>query len=327
MLKTLLSGPNDNNAVLMLTGEADQDIAFQLMRAGALDYLSKAETTPSSLARAIRYARARREFLSELEAVRYEAEEKSRALDALNQQKTLLFSVVAHDLRNPFQSVLGLSDVLRKSARDKDAEFIERRADGIYQAASQAHALMESLFAWASLQMESVAVTTSAVELAGIAREVLGAVNEAAIAKRLSLRSDCHELHVEANRDMLSAVLRNLVSNAVKFSLPGGAVTISALRGGECVEVAVADTGIGISPDRLGNIFGLDRRVTTIGPAGERGSGLGLLLCRDLIERQGGKLKVESSLGHGTTFRFTLAEVAFDPKIDGDPRGAGVGTA
>ena len=126
--------------MLMLTGEADEDLAFRLMRAGALDYLAKAEATPSSLARAIRYAEARRGFQAELDEARREAEAKSLELDTLNRQKTLLFSIIAHDLRNPFQSLLGLSEVLGKAVATRDHASIERRAKGINDAATQAYA-------------------------------------------------------------------------------------------------------------------------------------------------------------------------------------------
>ena len=109
LLAKLLSPEGGNHAVLMLTGESDPDLAIRLMRAGALDYLSKSELTPTGLARAIRYAKAKREFLSEVRKARQEAEAKSLALDALNRQKSLLFSIIAHDLRNPFQVLIGLS--------------------------------------------------------------------------------------------------------------------------------------------------------------------------------------------------------------------------
>lgn len=322
VLKALLSGQNGNHAVLILTGEADQDVAFRLMRAGALDYLSKPEAGPANLARAIRYARARREFLSELDAARREAEEKSRALDALNKQKNLLFSIIAHDLRNPFQALLGLSDVLSRAVATKNIESVERRAQEINQAAGQAYALMEGLFAWASLQMDSIAVIKSDVDLEEIARETLEGAAELAAGKGLSLRSGCAGFHVRANRDMLSAVLRNLISNAIKFTLPGGSVEIMAHPRGGDVEIAVADTGVGMSPNKVDDLFKLDRRATTNGTAGERGSGLGLLLCRDLVERQGGELKVESAVDHGTTFHFTLRNADRDAEnAAGDLRG------
>ena len=306
LLKTLLAAEGQARAVLMLTGEADPDLAPRLMRAGALDYLDKAEVTPSGLARAIRYAAARQAFQAELAAARHEAEAKSLELDTLNRQKSLLFSIVAHDLRNPFQALLGLSAVLGQAVERRDHASIERRAQGIREAASQAFGLMESLFAWASLQMDTVAVTLADVDLETVAGDTIRGAGEAAADKGLTLVAACEGLRVHAHRDMLAAVLRNLVSNAVKFTLPGGIITIAGRRRGGAIDITVSDTGVGMSPGTVSDLFRLDRRTTTNGTAGERGSGLGLLLCRDLVERQGGLLTVRSAVERGTTFSFTL---------------------
>lgn len=308
LLASLLALGGEGQAVLMLTGEADQDIALRLMRAGALDYLSKAEATPSSLARAIRYAEARRGFLAELSTARLEAEAKSLELDTLNRQKTLLFSIIAHDLRNPFQALLGLSEVLSKAVAARDHASIERRARGINDAATQAYGLLESLFSWASLQMDTLAVTLSEVDLEAVAAEVFKGAAEAASDKGLTLRAECTGIHVLAQRDMLATVLRNLVSNAVKFTLPGGVVSIAAHQREDDVVISVIDTGIGMPAGKVDDLFKLDRRTTTNGTAGERGSGLGLLLCRDLVERQGSHLTVASVLDRGTTFSFGLPD-------------------
>ncbi len=306
LLKTLLAAEGDARAVLMLTGEADPDLATRLMRAGALDYIDKAEVTPSGLARAIRFAEARQAFQEELAAARREAEAKSLELDTLNRQKSLLFSIIAHDLRNPFQALLGLSEVLGKAVAARDPASIERRAKGIQEAATQAYALLESLFSWASLQMDTLAVTLTDVDLDAVTTEVMQGASEAAADKGLTLDASCAGIAVRAQRDMLTTVLRNLVGNAVKFTLPGGTVTVSGRRLGDEVEISVADTGVGMPPGKVDDLFRLDRRTTTNGTAGERGSGLGLLLCRDLVERQGGVLAVSSAVDRGTTFRFRL---------------------
>ncbi|GJD87285.1 Adaptive-response sensory-kinase SasA [Methylobacterium hispanicum] len=306
LLKTLLAVEGQARAVLMLTGEADPDLATRLMRAGALDYIDKAEVTPSGLARAIRFAEARQAFQAELADARREAEAKSLELDTLNRQKSLLFSIIAHDLRNPFQALLGLSEVLGKAVAARDPASIERRAKGIQEAATQAYALLESLFSWASLQMDTLAVTLTDVDLDAVTTEVMQGAAETAADKGLTLDASCAGIAVRAQRDMLTTVLRNLVGNAVKFTLPGGTVTVFGRRLGDEVEISVADTGVGMPPGKVDDLFRLDRRTTTNGTAGERGSGLGLLLCRDLVERQGGVLAVSSAVDRGTTFRFRL---------------------
>lgn len=305
LLRDLQAPEGGRQAVMMLTGDADPEVAVQLMRAGALDHLAKGELTPSGLARAIRYATARRGFLGELESARRDAEAKSAALDMLNRQKSLLFSIIAHDLRNPFQVLLGLSEVLGSAVAKRDDAAIERRARGINQAARQAHDLMEGLFNWASLQMDSVDVALEDLSLADVVEAATGSVREQAAGKGVQILIEDGGRRVLANREMLATILRNLVSNAIKFTPSGGRIVIAA-RGAGPVEIVVTDSGIGMSAERLAGLFRLDRRTTTTGTAGERGSGLGLLLCRDLAERLGTTLNVASEPGRGTAFSFSL---------------------
>ncbi len=309
LLAALLTSGGAGQAILILTGEADQEIAFRMMREGALDYLTKGEVTPASLARAIRYATARREFLAAIKTARQDAEEKSLALDALNRQKNLLFSIFAHDLRNPLQAMLGMSELLGDAVALNNLSLAGERARGIEDAIIQANQMMNSLFAWASLQMDTIAVALTDVDLNDIVDETVAQTLLAARDKGLTLHAAHSDMRVRAHAGMLTAVLRNLVSNGIKFTRPGGTITIAAHRLNEGVEVSVADTGIGMAPERAADLFKLDRRHTTAGTAGERGSGLGLLLCRDLVVRQGGDLVVQSMIGCGTTFSFRLPSV------------------
>ncbi|MGE4322203.1 MAG: ATP-binding protein [Sphingobium sp.] len=303
MLAALLAPDHGSQAVLILTGESNPETALDLMRAGALDHLRKGELNPSGLARAIRYAKARRAFLSELEQAKREAEEKSLALDALNRQKSLLLSIIAHDLRNPFQALIGLSDFLSQAVAQKDPAKVEVRAQGVRQAAGQAHELMETLFDWAKLQMESGDVALDMVDIEAVSRDAASACRHAAQEKGVSLSFDCAGWQVTAHHAMLTAVLRNLLGNAVKFTPPGGHITLSCGRDAHgSVAIRVSDTGVGMSAAAMNDLFRIDCRVTTPGTAGEKGSGLGLLLCRDLAERMGATLTVESREGAGTTF-------------------------
>jgi two-component system sensor histidine kinase/response regulator len=309
LLGVLISSEGGRQPVMILTGETDQEVPLRLMRAGALDYLAKAEASPANLSRAIRYAKARRGFVMELE-------DKSRELDNLNRLKTLLFSIIAHDLRNPFQVILGLSKSLSKGVANRDLASIERRAQGVVEAATRAHTLMESLISWANVQMTSQDVILTPVQLDTVANEILREFAERANDKGLSLTSQCYDVWVLAHRDMLLVILRNLVGNAIKFTLPGGTVDIAASLRENVIKISVCDTGLGMTSDQLADLFKLDRRSSTIGTAGEAGSGLGLLLCRDLVELQGGHLSVSSEAGKGTTFQFTLAPAVPQPALN-----------
>lgn len=310
VLTRLIAPEGGGQAVMMLTGESNPQTAVDLMRAGALDHLAKDEMTPQTLARAIRYARARRGFLAELE-------EKSAALDALNRQQSLLLSIIGHDLRNPFQVMLGMSEVLSQAVAEKDPARVEARARGIREAAEQAHRLMDDLFTWASLQMASAEVTTEQVELQVLAQSAVEACGAVAARKGVALAVDCGSTQVAAHRAMLATILRNLTANAIKFTPEGGAVTISAGPDGDgAVTLCVADTGVGMDAETVDRLFRLDQRFTTVGTAGETGTGLGLLLCRDLAARLQTALAVESVPGEGT--RFTL-------RLVGASEGNGIG--
>ena len=306
LLAALIAPEGGAQAVLMLTGDADPDVAVRLIGAGALDHLTKADVTPSSLARAIRYAKARRDFIAELRDARREAEEKSLALDMLNRQKSLFFSIIAHDLRNPFQAILGLSRTLSQAVEARDQASVERRARAVLGSASQVADLMEGLFAWASLQMDTVTTKLAELDVGEIAMHTRAGAEMSASDKGLMIVLDCGGTRVIGHQGMVAAVLRNLVSNAIKFTQPGGRITIFAAPQGSKTEIAVSDTGIGMPPDKVADLFKLDQRSTTNGTAGERGSGLGLLLCRDLVERMGGALTVSSVVGSGTRFSFRL---------------------
>ena len=310
LLPQLLAPEAHGQAVIMLTGEGDPEVALRLMRAGALDYLAKAELSASGLARAIRYASARRGFLAELDAARHEAEEKSAALDLLNRQKSLLFSIIAHDLRNPFQLLLGLSDSLSHAVASRDHATVERRAQGLHQAAGQAHALMEGLFHWADIQMHSAEVAFAALPLAAVIADAIVDCRGSASAKELELETAIDDLTVRAQRDMLAAIVRNLVGNAIKFPPPGGRIRIAAAAeaGVGAVRLSIADTGVGMTPEVRDGLFRVDRRQSSPGTEGERGSGLGLLLCHDLAERLGTALEVASVPGVGTTFSLALPQ-------------------
>jgi len=304
LLTRLASAEGGSQAVIVLI-EDKQDDAMALLRAGALDSISRREASSHNLARAIRYAKARRGFVVELQAARQDAEANSRALDRLNRQTTLILSILAHDLRNPFQVLLGMSRTLAESAGTGDASALARRAAGVYEAANQAHGLLESLFAWANLHMEARA-EPEPIEVAALFEDCLRALQERADAKGVRIAAHSGDACVLAQEDAAASILRNLVANALKFTPAGGTVALSAQSRRDRVAIEVADTGVGMDEAQIAGLFRLESRSSSAGTAGERGAGLGLLLCRELAEWIGGALEVESRLNHGTTFRLIL---------------------
>jgi two-component system sensor histidine kinase/response regulator len=292
----LLTRLASTEAVIVLRGDGDD--ASALLSAGALDSLSRREVTAQNLARAIRYAEARRGFAATLQA----AEAKSRALDRANRQTTLILSVLAHDLRNPFQALLGMSELLAQSAGVGDPQALARRAAVINEAAHQAHGLMERLLGWASLHMDALA-EPAPIAVAALFEACRGAFQESAAAKRVRLEVGASAISVLTQENAAASILRNLLANALKFTAAGATIALSAEINGDRVALIVADAGVGMSEAQVAGLFRLESRSPF---AGERGAGLGLLLCHELAEWIGATLEVESRLGAGTTFRLIL---------------------
>jgi PAS domain S-box-containing protein len=234
---------------------------------------------------------------------------KNEELVRINSAKDKFFSVVAHDLRNPFQALLGLTGILADDPSDFSPEEIKNISQAVRQSATNLYRLLENLLEWSRMQRGATDFRPEPMVLLPRLTESMEAVLEPARKKGISVIYDIPEdLQVFADWNMLGSCIRNLASNAVKFSNPGGEINLAAkpVKGG-FVEISVRDSGIGMKPDMVEKLFILDDQKTRKGTSGEPGSGLGLLICRDFIERHGGTIRVETEEGKGTTFRFTIS--------------------
>ena len=228
-------------------------------------------------------------------------------LESLNRQKNRLFSIIAHDLRTPFNSLLGFSEILSENAADLAPADVSEYARMMHQSAAQANALLENLLDWSRLQMGGLQSEPRPFDVAVAIEKALSFNAAGAAAKNIMTeRLESPLLTVLADPQMVETVLRNLIGNAVKFTERDGIVSIEAHREGGEVIVTIRDNGIGMPPERLAHLFEFETGASTDGTDGEKGTGLGLQLCKELIDLQGGSLSVESTLGQGSTFRFTL---------------------
>jgi len=236
-------------------------------------------------------------------------------LERLNDQKNLLFGVIAHDLKSPFTAILGYAELLERSSDRLAAARVKEYAGSLREAARWAFDLLANLLQWAQLQMERATLQPGHVEVQLLVERGVEAQRAAAALKGIEITVEPVPagLQVYADFAAAQAVLRNLLGNALKFTLPGGRVTIAARAVAEMVEIAVDDTGVGIPESRLPTLFEIVPHRTTTGTGGEPGTGLGLILCRDLVERSGGRLGVESRIGRGSHFTVTLP---CDPPLD-----------
>jgi len=228
----------------------------------------------------------------------------------LNSDKDLFISILAHDLRSPFTALLGLSDLLIENVRNYSIDQTEILLNHIKDASKDTFALLEDLLKWTSTQSGKIPFNPQNLSISDICKNILQTLSSNAIAKNITIKCTVSDnKNVFADIDMLKTVLRNIVSNAIKFSNSGGLINISTEDKSEIITISVSDDGIGIIPEKLARLFDISERQTTTGTAQETGSGLGLILCKEFIERNGGKIWVESECGKGSDFKFSLPMV------------------
>ncbi len=236
-----------------------------------------------------------------------ELEMYAAELKELNATKDKFFGIIAHDLKNPLSSLIGASELLINYVNQLDRDNILNISMLLHGSAQQGYALLENLLEWSMTQTGKLEFFTQKMILNEVIKDTISIFKTQATNKNVDLQCKINGiLEAEIDKNLISSVLRNLLSNAIKFTPKNGKVFIQAHRVQDNIEICVKDTGIGI-PENIGNnIFRIDVKYTREGTEQEKGTGLGLLLCREFIERHGGKIWVESKLGEGSEFKFTL---------------------
>jgi PAS domain S-box-containing protein len=233
--------------------------------------------------------------------------ELNRKLRELNADKDRFISILGHDLKSPFNNILGLSEVLTEDIRKLNAEEIDDIANNIYKTARNTNNLLEDILMWARTQQGKIPFKPKKINFSEICRKMLEILNPGAYAKNITISySVSDHTDVYADIDMLKTIMLNLVSNAIKFTYRGGAININAEENSGYVTISVLDNGIGIKSEDLTKLFDISEVITTKGTANESGTGLGLLLCKEFVEKHGGKIWVESKAGEGSDFKFSL---------------------
>lgn len=228
-------------------------------------------------------------------------------LQKINADKDRFISILGHDLRNPFNSMLGLLDVLTDDQEDLDEEQTNEFLLSTKDVARNTYKMLEDLLEWGRFQTGRISFEPMPFNVKDTCDDVIKQVAAQARKKNVNVSyKGSKELMVFADQNMLRTILRNLVSNAIKFSHPEGEVTINAVSQPDTTVISVSDTGVGIEPEVNKKLFIITEIVTTKGTAGEKGSGLGLILCKEFVEMHGGTIWVDTEPGKGSTFSFTL---------------------
>ena len=225
----------------------------------------------------------------------------------LNNTKDKFFSIISHDLKNPFNAILGFSGLLLTGHKTLDDDEREEMIRYVSTSAESAFKLLDNLLTWAQSQSGNIEFFPEDIDLSRIVAETVENVQGQATEKGIHVISEVSEsMEMFGDKNMLLMVLRNLVSNALKFTHNGGEVRINAKRREGDVLVSVSDTGVGISEATLSNLFKVSQNASTVGTNNEKGTGLGLILCKEFIEQHGGSIWAESEVEKGSTFYFTI---------------------
>jgi len=228
-------------------------------------------------------------------------------LQELNTTKNKFFSLLGHDLRSPFNSIIGFSEILYNETETFSKEEIKKMAECIYNTSWETFNLLNNLLEWSGTQTGRIKLEPVKTWIYDIVISTINLLNDNAKKKNIVISADIPEhLQVFADINMITTVIRNLLSNAIKFTYEKGSIKISAQDTGKFIEITVADTGVGIEPEDIKKLFRIDADFSTPGTANEKGTGLGLILCKEFIAKNNGDIRVESEIGKGSRFIISL---------------------
>ncbi len=304
--------------VIFLTAKTEISDIVKAFEAGAVDYIFKpfnpleVKARVNSQLQLFHTSRQLKELNYKLAVSQQELELTNVKLEMLNKQKDKFFSVIAHDLKTPFNNVIALTGLISESLASKEQESLLEYVTMLRNTTDKAMDLLMNLLEWAKSQTGNLKFTPGLIQPISIIQDVLAIYQESIRAKSLIVKFDCNpDYEFFGDQPMIATVLRNLLGNAIKFSLAGGVIYLKVNRLADgSTQFSVKDFGIGISSDLLPLLFVLGANTGRPGTRGEPSSGLGLMLCKDFVERHGGSITVESAEGKGSEFSFTIPDLS-----------------
>jgi signal transduction histidine kinase len=242
---------------------------------------------------------------------------KNKELILAHAEKDKFFSIIAHDLRSPFNGFLGLTQLMAEELPSLTMTQIQELAFSMKDSATNLYSLLENLLKWSKFQKGSIPFAPEVIQLKPVIDECIAVAFATARNKGIEISCTIPEgVEAFADSNMFKTVIRNLVSNALKFTHKGGEVSVSAkVAGDKSVEISVRDSGIGMNQTMIDNLFRPDVRTSRKGTDDESSTGLGLLLCKEFIEKNGGHIRAESEEGKGSVFYFSVPFITPSPDI------------
>lgn len=251
---------------------------------------------------------SKRRTNKQLSSINEKVKEQNQQLQNLNATKDKFFSIISHDLKGPLNSLSSFSGLLINHTDKLSKEDIQMLAKDLDKSLKNLFALLENLLEWSRSQTGNIEFTPELFDITSVVAENKALLEAQAQHKKIQLiQSYTQPLQVKAHKHSITTVVRNLLSNAIKFTPEGGNITLDIQPGASTVTVSIRDTGVGMSAEVMEKLFRIDTKHSTKGTADEKGTGLGLILCKDFIEKNGGQIGVKSELNKGSVFHFTLS--------------------
>ncbi len=246
--------------------------------------------------------------ITERKQIEEDTQHQNEELINLNKTKDKFFSIIAHDLRSPFTALIGISQMISEDMDNMSVGEVKQMTSAIYHSTQNLNKLIENLLNWSLLQMGTFEVSPKKINLKKISQNVLNILELSAIEKKIKIQDNIADTNVFADEDCTKTILRNLVSNAIKYTTRGGEIKLYSKPSDNLMEITVEDNGIGMAESTIKKLFSITEKVSEAGTEKELGTGLGLILCKELIEKNNGKIWIESELGKGSKITFSLPE-------------------
>lgn len=282
--------------IIFLTANTDSESIEKAFKSGGVDYVTKPFNADELLARIKTHIKLKAQ---------------TEELELQNRTKDKFFSIISHDLKNPMGAILGFSELLREDFSELEPAKVESYIKYIHESAKFTLKILQDLLDWSRIQGGSMKSVKSKFNFSQLLIENIEGYVPHALAKKINFQSNFDEnLIVDADEKMISTVIRNLISNAIKFTPNGGNIIISSeekiINGKKIIETEVRDTGVGIKEEDIENLFKIGQNYNSVGTNDEKGTGLGLILCKEFLNQNNGEIRVESQLNVGSSFIFTL---------------------
>lgn len=290
---------NENLPIIFLTALNDKSNIIRGFEVGGVDYITKPFNKEELISRVKTHL--------ELKFTQDELKKTTDYLYNLNSLKDKMFSVIGHDLRSPLGSVKMTLEYLSETVTETTGEELKTTVDLLLKTTDEVFSLLENLLGWAKSQSGNIALSMEPIDLVDLVYKIY-LLNKGNLKyKNINFKMEIAPgAVIFADLNTITSVFRNLLSNAIKFTPEGGEITIKSVQSGKQVEVEFRDTGVGIPEENIPKLFDSSQHLTTYGTNRESGSGLGLNLCYDFTVKNGGNIRVESTVGKGTSFYLTL---------------------